>query len=92
MTHAPVRRLPYFSKVFEVACDAFGLGIGGALSQDGHPVEFFSEKLNDVKLQYSTYDEEFYAVIQALRHWRHYLMSKEFVLFSDHEALKYLHS
>ena len=41
---------------------------------------------------YSTYDKEFYAVIQALRHWRHYIQSKEFVLFSDHEALKYLHS
>ena len=92
MTQAPVLRLPDFGKVFEVACDASGVGIGGVLSQDGHPVEFFSEKLNDVRLRYSTYDKEFYAVIQALRHWRHYLLSKEFVLFSDHEALKYLHS
>ncbi|XP_078437647.1 uncharacterized protein LOC144708269 [Wolffia australiana] len=55
-------------------------------------VEFFSEKLNDAKLRYSTYDKEVYAVIQALRHWRHYLLSSEFVIFSDHEALKYLQS
>ena len=89
MTQAPVLR---FSKVFEVASDAFGVGIGGVLSQDGHPFEFFSEKLNDVRFRYSTYDKEFYAVIQALRHWRHYLLSKEFMLFSDHEALKYLYS
>ena len=40
----------------------------------------------------ATYDKEFYAVIQALRDWHYYLLSKEFVLFSDHEALKYLHS
>ena len=77
--------------MFEVACDASGVGIEDVLSQDGHPVEFFSEKLNDVRLWYSTYDKEFYAVIQALRHWCHYLMSKEFVLFSDHEALTYLY-
>ena len=92
ITQAPILRLPDFGKVFEVACDASGVGIGGVLSQEGHPIEYFSEKLNDVRLRYSTYDREFYAVIQALKHWRHYLLHKEFVLFSDHEALKYLHS
>ena len=31
-------------------------------------------------------------MIQALRYWRHYLLPYEFVLFSDHEALKYIYS
>ena len=35
---------------------------------------------------------EFYAIIRALWHWRHYLLSQEFVIYSDHEALRYLHS
>ena len=92
MTSTPVLYLPDFSKVFEVTCDASHVGIGGVLSQEGHPIAYFSEKLNEAKRKYSTYDKEFYAVIQALRYWRHYLLFKEFVLFSDHEALKYINS
>jgi len=92
MTQAPILRLPDFTKVFEVACDASGVGIGGVLSQENHPVTFFSEKLNEAKLKYSTYDKEFYAVVQALRYWRHYLLPQEFVLYSDHEALRFLNS
>ena len=73
-------------------CDASGIGIGGALSQECHPIAYFSEKLNDTKQKYSTYDKEFYAIIWAFWHWRQYLLSQEFVIYSDHEALRYLHS
>ena len=92
MTQAPILRIPDFSKVFEVACDASGVGIGGVLSQENHPVAFFSEKLNEARMKYSTYDKELYAVVQALKYRRHYLLPQEFVLFSDHEALRFLSS
>ena len=92
MTEAPVMRLPDFTKPFEVECDASGIGIGGVLSQERHPIAYFSEKLNNAKQKYSTYDKEFYAITRALWHWRYYLLSQEFVIYSDHEALRYLHS
>ncbi|KAE8732392.1 hypothetical protein F3Y22_tig00002226pilonHSYRG00022 [Hibiscus syriacus] len=54
MTEAPVLALPDFDKVFEVNCDASGVGIG---------------------------------VPEALGVT---LVQKEFILFTDHEALKYI--
>lgn len=74
MKEAPVLSLPDFEKVFEVNCDAFGIGIGGVLSQEGCQIAFFSENLFRSKKNYSTYDLEFYAIVQSLKHWRHYLV------------------
>lgn len=85
---APVIALPDFDKVFQVECDASGVGIGAVLSQEKRPIAFFSEKLSEARQKWSTYDQEFYAVFRALRQWEHYLVQREFVLFTDHQALK----
>ena len=92
ITEAPILILPDFNKLFTVECDASGLAIGGVLSQEGRPIAFFSEKLNEAKQKYNTYDKEFYAAIQALKYWRHYLLHREFILMTDNQALKYINS
>jgi len=81
-----------FDQVFDVSCAASNTGIGAVLSQEGHPIAFFNEKLNIGKLRYSTYEKEFYVVVRALQHWSNYLLNKKFVLYSNHEALKHFNS
>lgn len=46
--------------VFEVDCDASKIRINGVLNQECHPATYFSEKLNEAKQKYSTYDNKFY--------------------------------
>ena len=71
---APVLALPNFNKLFIVECDACGVGIGAVLSQEGRPIAYFSEKLSDARQQWSTYDQEFYSVVRALKHREPYLI------------------
>nr|KAJ0212565.1 hypothetical protein LSAT_V11C400206610 [Lactuca sativa] len=82
--------LPYFNQLFEVECDARGVGIGVVLVQNKRPIAYFSEKLNESKKNYSTYEKEFYAIVRGLDHCSHYLSPKQFVLHSDHQALKHI--
>ena len=76
LTIAPVLQVPDFGKTFELDTDASIHGIGGVLSQESKPIAFFSEKLNGAKLNYCTYDLEFYTIVRAIKYRNYYLAYK----------------
>ncbi|RDY09222.1 hypothetical protein CR513_06447, partial [Mucuna pruriens] len=84
-TQASILALSKFPKSFELEYDASNVGIGAMLLQERHPIAYFRAHLN-----YSTYDQEIYAFVRVLHTWQIYLLPKEFVIHSDHEALKHL--
>ena len=89
---APVLALLNFDKLFEVECDALIVVIGAMLTQEGKPIEIFNEKLRETRQKWSTYEQELYVILRALKVWEHYLIHLEFILYIDNHALKFINS
>jgi len=71
VTEEPVLVIPEFSKPYEVHTNASDFAIGGVLMQEGYPVAYESQKLNDTERQYTVQEKEMIVVIHCLRVWRH---------------------
>lgn len=70
MTSMPVLQLPDFEVPFQIDTDASGIAIGVVLSQNKHPLAFFSKKISLKMKAASTYVREMYAITEAVKKWR----------------------
>ena len=66
-------KLPNLSKPFEVQCDACIDRLGVVLLQDGHPIAYESQRLNNQVKVLGIYKKE------LLASWKHYLLGTPFV-------------
>ena len=88
LTTTPTLALPDFSILFVMETDASTHGIGAVLTQKGHPLAYFSQRLSPKMAKASTYVRELYAITQAVARWRYYLLGKWFLIKPDHHSLK----
>ncbi|KAK3885091.1 hypothetical protein Pcinc_010642 [Petrolisthes cinctipes] len=58
---------------FEVETDASDYAIAAVLTQAGRPVAFFSRTLHGPERRHAAVEKEAQAIIETIRHWRHFL-------------------
>jgi Reverse transcriptase (RNA-dependent DNA polymerase)/RNase H-like domain found in reverse transcriptase/Integrase zinc binding domain/Chromo (CHRromatin Organisation MOdifier) domain/Aspartyl protease len=93
-TSAPI--LKHFDPDYPIRLhtDASGFAISGILSQlhgsTWHPIAFYSRKCSAAECNYDTPDREMLAVVESMRHWRHYLEGSRHPIqvLSDHKNLE----
>ena len=91
LASAPVLHNPDFNKPFSIACDASNLAVAGVLQQMGHPIAYFSKKLNKSQINYSTIEKETLAIVLTLEHFDVYLSGGgKIIVYSDLNPLTFL--
>lgn len=90
MQYLTTLALPDFESQFDVTTDASGMVTGAVLSQNNIHISFFSKKLCTTMQAHSTYIKEMYAIIEAVKKWRQYLLVSHFRIYKNHHNLKHL--
>jgi len=91
----PILRKLDFSKVFilQINWNAFGIGtILGQLDEEGkeYVITYAFRSNNKAESNYFSYEGECLAIVWAVIHFRPYLYGTNFILYIDHQPIKWL--
>ena len=75
---------------FEVETDASEFAITATLNQNGRPVAFFSNTLQGAEIRHAYIEKEAQAIIETIRHWKHYLTGRHFSIKTDRRSVAYI--
>lgn len=84
---------PDCSAKLALVTDASDKAIGAVIQQltdeAWQPLAFFSRKLSPSQVKYSPYDRELLAIYEAIKHFRHMLEARHFIVYTDHKPISF---
>ncbi|KAF7690286.1 hypothetical protein HF521_012090, partial [Silurus meridionalis] len=91
VTSAPVVTLPGCNIPFRVYTDASKYAVSAVLAQKKngleHVVAYASQALNPTQRRWYTFDRELWAIVWAVREFKHYIGLSSFIIITDHRPL-----
>ena len=94
MIRAPITATPYWSKYFEIVCDASDYAMGAVLGQRTEKIftatYYVSKTLNEAQENYSTTENEMLAMVFSCENFRPYILESHVTIHTDHATIKYL--
>ena len=102
LTGDKVMSYPSDDGLFIIDTDASDTGIGATLSQlqwcdrtnreEERPIAYASRSMTKTQRRYCTTRRELLAIVTFLQHFRHYLLGRQFLIRTDHSALRWIMS
>ena len=86
----PILRCPDFSQPFTLYTDASDTGLGAVLQQGDSVIAYLSRALKAAEKHYSVIEKECLALVYAVHQFKHYLLGRPFVVYTDHNPLQWL--
>ena len=94
LTSSPILSYPQPNGKFILDTDASNFGMGAVLSQiqEGQEkvISYFSKTFSATEKRYCVTRRELLAIVQACKHFHHYLYGQEFKIRTDHGSLRWL--
>lgn len=84
---------PILNAPLALVTDASSSSLGSVLQQlvdeEWQPLAFFSKKMNRAQRNYSAYDRELLAIYESVKHFRHMVEGRHFVVYTDHKPITF---
>jgi deoxyuridine 5'-triphosphate nucleotidohydrolase len=91
ITNASILIPPDYNQPMVLTTDASKHALGAVLSQNSKPIAFLSKTFDSTQQKWSTYEQELFAVIYALKKWECYLKTSiPFKIITDNHAVSYI--
>ena len=94
LTSSPVLAFPQMKEPFILYTDASQFAIGAVLAQVQNGLErvicYASKSLNKAQSRHSTTKRELLVIVNSTKHFKHYLLGRQFKIITDHRVLQWL--